>query len=186
MVAHADHPLLPGRQRPDHRGLNDRHQGHVGIGGHRVRRQQPLGELVGDIDGGRTVRSPDDADRGGLLEVITHENGDEKAGEDAELGGGSEKEHEGILQQRLKVDHRTNRDEDEDGKKLSANAKIIEHSQKALMADRGGKGDVGQQGAKADGKQQHRLVILGDGQIDENQGNPEHDKIAQMQVDNAR
>jgi hypothetical protein len=107
--------------------------------------------------------------------------------EDAELGGCAEEDHERVLEQRREVDHRADRDKDQDREELRGDAGVEQHAQKArlvLQAEHGRhavdrRGQVGQDGAEADRQQQGRLIVLGDRQVDEQAGDGEHNQGAQ-------
>jgi hypothetical protein len=116
-VVHPDPSFVAGREQLDDRGLNDRHERHVRIGGHRDRREQVCREPIGDDDGGRSIRGADDADGCGFLEIETEHGGQAHGEEDAELRRRPEEEHLGVLEQGREVDHRPDGDEDEQGKR---------------------------------------------------------------------
>ena len=66
---HADLALLHRGQRAHDGRLDERDEGHVGVGGHGHGAEEFRGELGGEEDGSGSVRPADDADGGGLLRV---------------------------------------------------------------------------------------------------------------------
>jgi len=63
---HLDLAFLFGRQCLHDRGLDQGHEGHVGIRGYGDRSKQVRRELAGDVDRGRPVRTANDADCRGI------------------------------------------------------------------------------------------------------------------------
>ena len=196
MVVHADHPLFPGGQGLDHRGLDHRHQGHVAIRRHGDGAHVVLQvKVIGHIQRGGAVRRADDADGAGQLEHqvlvprrLGQEHGNEhqgqqERGKNAELRRRAKEDHAGVLEQRREVDHRAHGNEDQDGEQLIGDARVEQHGQEAVFPQGGRIGQnavfqhrrqVGQNAAKADGQQQGRFVFLLDGQIDQDARDDEH------------
>ena len=68
-VGHADKPLFFCGHQPDHRGLNDGHQGHIAVGGHHNGPQIFRAQGIGHEDGGGAVGGADHGNGGGILQV---------------------------------------------------------------------------------------------------------------------
>ena len=115
LVGHRDAPLLAGGQQPDHRRLNDGHQGHVAVGCHHNGTQVLGPQGVGHKDGGGAVGGSDDGNGGSVLQV-KEEPGQKQGKKDAELCGCAKKHQPGLFQQGAKVDHGTNADKQQQGK----------------------------------------------------------------------
>ena len=99
-VVHLDPPLpLRGQQSHDGR-LDERHHGHVRIGGNgngppKLLRRQTRG----DVDGCGTVGAADDGDGTRLREVEAEHDRSDEGAEDADLGRGAQEGGEGTLEQ---------------------------------------------------------------------------------------
>ena len=71
------------------------------------------GQLGGDIDGGGAVRAADDADSAGLLIGEAQNLSADKGEEDAQLCGSAQQQAGRAGDQRLKVGHRADAEEDQ-------------------------------------------------------------------------
>ena len=141
-IRHVDGAFLFGRQRADDRRLDDGHQRHIAVRGHRDRRHVFLQiKMIGNVECGGAVRRADDADggcepkhqavllrAGGHGRNVGEDGGDQQhrqqeRGENAELRRRAEEDHRRVFEQRGEVDHRADRDEDEDGEQLVFDAR---------------------------------------------------------------
>ncbi len=129
--AHDDPALLGGGEGPHDGGLDDRHQGHVAVGGHGDGPQELGGQLAGDEDGGGTVRAADDADGGGLgLAEEAGEAAADKGHEDAQLGGRAQEQGLGVGDEGAEIGARAYAHEDEAGVDAQLHAQV-EHVDEA-------------------------------------------------------
>jgi hypothetical protein len=187
--------------------LDDRHERHVGVGGHSHAAENLRGQLGCQPDGRRTVGAADDADGGGFAQTET-DAGDgaqqqraEESDENAELRRGAEQGGAGVGDQRTKVGHGADAHENQDREKTGLHAEFEEvveiaarlqnaggHGRHAVDhgADhfhvRGlgdvGIGHVGQQSAEADGQQQKRFKALDNREIDKTEADDDHEQLA--------
>ena len=93
--------------------LDDRHQRHVAVRGNRDGAQQVRGQLGGDVDGGGAVRAADDADSAGLLVRKAQDLSADEGEEDAQLCGSAQQQAGRAGDQRLKVGHRADAEENQ-------------------------------------------------------------------------
>ena len=196
--------LIVGHQLHD-RGLDQRNQRHVGIRGDGDGSQQLRRELGGQVDGCGAVRTADDADGCCLGAGKAEQHRAEERDEDAELGRGTEQQTLGIREQRPEVGHGTYAHEDQRGIDAGLNADIKEVQQAAVRHDMavaviirtGGikKGfpkfgvvegvsthadkvaQVRKQTAERNAAEQQRLKLLYDTEIQEHEGDDDHDDI---------
>ena len=189
LVAHADPALLPGGEELDDGGLDDGHQGHVGVGGHHDGTRVIGAEVVGHEDGGGAVCGTDDGDGSGVLQLKAHHTRETQGKEDTELGGRAEDHELGVGEQGAKVDHGTDADEQKQGEELVGDTRGKEHVDGALLQDtlrplvhRARQGEVDQNGTEAHGQKQGRLHVLLDGQIDEQTADAPHGHLREGDV----
>ncbi len=180
LVGHADEPLLAGGQQLDDGRLDDGHQRHVGVGRDHDGAQILRAQRLRHHDGGGAVRRADDGDGGRVLEVKEH-GGHAQREEDAKLRRRAKQHQLGVGQQRAKVDHRADADEQDQREELVGDAGVEQRGQRALGADQVGVGNVDQDRAKADGQQQRWLHVLFDGQVDQQRADGPHDGDAPVQ-----
>jgi hypothetical protein len=187
-VWHADAALGLGRQQPHDGRLDDRHEAHVGVRGDRNGGQQVRRQLGRDEDARRPVDRADDADGRRLVErELAGRQRQQQHREDAELSGRADEHHARVGKQRAEVGHRADADEQEQREELGLDAGLIKRIEDALglLAGHDGAqvqahacaGDVRQDRAHADGDEQDRLVFLGDGQVDEQAADGEHEQV---------
>ena len=93
--------------------LDNRHQRHVAVRGNRDGAQQVRGQLGGDVDSGGAVRAADDADSAGLLVRKAQDLSADEGEEDAQLCGSAQQQAGRAGDQRLKVGHRADAEEDQ-------------------------------------------------------------------------
>ena len=168
--------------------MDHRHQRHVAVGGHRHRAQQVRGENGGQVNGGRSVRPADDADRRRFLGRETEQvEGAERGDENAQLGRRAEQQGDRSAQQRPEVGQRAHPHENHRRQQLGLDAHAVDQLQQRhgltgfrMIAAGGtehGRRQIGEHRAKADGDQQQRLVVFLHRQIDQQPGDPEHEQI---------
>lgn len=188
-VGHPDFPLRLSGHQPDHRGLDDGNQRHVGVGHHNDGAQIVGGEVVGHKDGGGTVRRADDGDGGRILDVKAQQGGHTEGEEDAELGRRAEEHQLGVGEQRGEVDHGADAHKEQQREELVGDAGVKQDAERPNLGDpfhhlgnRPRHGKVDQNGAETDGQQQRRLHLLLDAQVDEQCADGPHDNLLPLQV----
>ncbi len=117
-LLHLDGAFLGGGQGANDGGLNDRHQGHVGIGRYGDGTEQFRGQLGGHVNGRGTVRAADDADGRRIRqgEVHTQEvqrQGPQQSRKDTELCCGAQQQGARVGQQWAEVGHGAHAHEDQ-------------------------------------------------------------------------
>ena len=122
-IGHPDAALLLRGQQPDHGRLHDGHQRHVAVGCHHDGTEVLGVERVGHENGGGAVCRTDDSDGGSILQV--KEEARQKQGEkDAELGRRTKEHQPRLFQQRAKIDHGTDADEEQQREQLVGHARF--------------------------------------------------------------
>lgn len=184
MIGHPDQPFLFGGQQLDHRGLHQGNQRHVGVCGNHNGTDVLGVHVVGNENGCGAVRSADDADRYCVLHVKAQQGRQTEGEEDAELGGGTEDHQLGVGQQRLKVDHGTDPNKQQQGEQLVGDARPEQHVYDTYLlgsvidlSDGAGQGQVYQNGAEPHGQQQGWLHVLFDGKVDQTAADHPHDHL---------
>ena len=105
-VLHLDGPLLLRRQELHDRGLNDGHEGHIGICRHgNGAHQGGLAQFSCQEDGGRSVSAADDGYGCSCLIRETHQDGQEVCQINTELGGCPHQERDGVCNQGPEIRH---------------------------------------------------------------------------------
>ncbi|MNN41287.1 hypothetical protein D3C81_1553970 [compost metagenome] len=189
-LRHDDRTLLRRGQRAHDRRLQQRHQGHVGVGRHGNRAEQLRRQLGGHEDRGRAVGTADDGDRGRFLEGELHardaHGGEcqsaEQGTEDAELRGSAEQQGLRVGQHRPEVGHRPHAHEDQQRKHAGRQADFIEQVQDAHAFGHVRHRDVGENAAETDGDQQQRLEALADRQVDQADAHRHHQRLTRLQM----
>ena len=179
LVGHFDLPLRLGGTQANHRRLHHRHQRHVGVGRHHNGRRVAGTQLLGDENGGRAVRRADDGDRGRVVELKSQQGRQPQGEENTELCRRAEDHQLGICQQRLKIDHRADADEQQQRKQLMP--RDAELKQMGDDPRRAGIGQVHQNRAEAHGQQQRRLHLLDDGKINQRAADDPHKHLLPCQ-----
>ena len=136
-------------------------------------------EEIGHVDAGGTVGGGDDGGRGRVSQAEAQHDGDDQREEDAELRRCAKEEHLGVAQQRTKVDHRADADEQQQREQLAGNA-CVEQGLNGFRVD---KGQVDQNGAEPHGQEQGRLHFLADGQIDQHPADDDHQSLLPGEVE---
>ena len=183
-----DHAVLLGGQGLHDRRLDDRDQGHVGIGGHGDRAQHMGRDLGRDINGGRAVNGADGTDGSGFREAPV-QGGDEfreDAAQDqgavnTELTGSAQDDHFRHSQQRAEVDHRSDTDKDQEREQFGGDTGVIKdfHEPRLFQAVDldglvSGHTQVRQHAAEADGQKQVRFIFFDDRQPDQHEADHKH------------
>ena len=122
--------------------------------------------MFGHENGGGAVRRTDDSD-GGSIPQIKEEPGQKQGEKDAELGRRAKEHQPRLFQQRAKIDHGTDADEEQQWEQLVGHARFKQCRDRAdriPLRDGTREGQVDQNGTKAHGQQQARLHLFGDGQ----------------------
>ena len=178
LVGHFDGPLLFGGAEFDGDRLNDGDQSHVGVGRHQNGPKVVGLQLVGDQNGGRTVRRADDGRSRGVLQLKPAERGQNQGQEDAELGGRAEEKQLGVGEQRPEVDHGADADEQQQRKNFGRlDAYIEQPLYDAVFPKHAGFRQIDQNGTEAHGQQQRGFHLLFDGQEDEQAADDPHDRL---------
>ncbi len=132
---HADLPLFVAGQRLHDRRLDQRHQRHIGVGGHRDGPQQLRRQLARQVDSRRAVGAADDADGRRLrqgevdeAEVVQRQR-PEHGGEDPELRRRPQQQGARVGQQRAEIGHRPDAHKDHQRRDTRANRHLIEDGQ---------------------------------------------------------
>ena len=97
--------------------------------------------------------------------------------EDAELGRRAKEHQPRLFQQRAKIDHGTDADEEQQREQLVGHARFKQcrdGAHRIPLRDGTREGQVDQNGTKAHGQQQARLHLFGDGKVDEQRTNAPH------------
>ena len=196
---HADGAFLLGGQHLHDGGLDDGHQGHIGVGrdgdgAKQLRRQLRSGE-----DGRRAVRSADNADGAGLLCGKAKGTGGGVGREDTDLRGRAQEQALRVGNQGAEVGHGADADEDQAGVEAGLDADVKDVEQSAAREDgavvmEGGvafvhegapqlgvikvaAGQVGQQHTESDTNQKQGLELLMDAQPQQEEGDKDHHQV---------
>ena len=195
-LVHLNLPLLLGGKHPHNGRLDERNQGHVGVGGHRNGGQQLRGQAVGEEDGSGSVGAANDGDGGrlgggehGLAtddNVVPQEVRQGEGHVDTELGGGPQQEADGVGDKGTKVGHCAHAHKDEAGEDAGLNPHVDDAQHAGVVPGQalgGGvvhkarQGEVRQQHTKGDGQQQQGLEALFDGHVQQDEGDQDHDPL---------
>ena len=176
-------------QRADDRWLHDRHKRHIG-----VRRDHDRAQIVGfqeirHKDRRRTIRRADDADGRRVLDGEAQKGCKAEGEENAELRRRTEEHELRVVQQRLKIDHGPDANEQQQREQLVRDARVEQHVQNADLLhavdglrDRAGQRQIDQNRAEAHRQQQRRLHIPFDRQIDEDPADQPHDRLLPVEI----
>ena len=119
------------------------------------------------------------------LRLKPEEQGQHQRPEDPELARRPDEHHARVLQQRPEVGERADTDENEEGIQLVVHAKFPEQGKQAAFRHEGREGQVRQDTARPDGQEQHRLVVLLDGEIQQHPADPDHQQGARGDIQEA-
>ena len=180
-VGHPDAALLAGREQPHDRRLDDWHETHVGVRRDRDRGEQLGGEQRRDVDAGRPVDGADDRDGRRLVQRKADDGGEQQRREDPQLTRGAQHGEDRLRQQGTEVHHRADTDEDEQREQFGLDAELVQQVEHAARLVHRRVRQVAQQHAEADRQQQRRLVLLGDGQVDEDAADGEHHEDSEVE-----
>ena len=201
-MLHLNLTLLLGRQRTHDGRLDNGHEGHVRIGSHGDGAEKMWSQFGGEENSCGTVSTTDNADGSGFFHVEAHEIElhEEEGGEDTQLCGSAEEETLRVGNQGSEVGHRTHTEEDEAGiyTHLHANVEDVEQTTLShdmtiavvertlliqelivphLRVEQARCRDVAEQHTEGDGQEQQGLVLLLDGQIEQQAGDADHHGI---------
>ena len=184
VIRHADPPLVRCGQRTDDRRLDDRHQRHIRIRRHHDRAQIVGSQEIRHKDRRRAVRRADDADGRRVLDGKAQKGGQTEGKEDSELRRRTEEHELRIIQQRLKVDHGPDTDEQQQREQLVRDPRVEQHVQNADLLHtvddlrhRAGHRQIDQDRTEAHRQQQRGLHIPLDRQIDEDPADQPHHRL---------
>ena len=192
LFAHADGALPRRSQRARDGRLDQRHQGHVGIGRDRDGAEQFRREHAGEIKRGRTVRAADNGDGRGLLQAeiepaqVGQQQGAQQGREYADLGRGAENHRSRIGEQRPEVGQRAHAHENQQGENRGRQSDLVKLPQNAVTGGDFDAGYVGQQSAEGDRQQQQGFELLADGQIQQQQADQHHRRLGQVELIQSR
>lgn len=180
-IVHADlAPIRGCRQKANHRRLNDRHERHIRISGHRNRTEEVRGKAIGHHDGRRSVCGTNNTDRGRFLQCEPQIGREAQCEEDAELSGRPRTAaHLQISQERSEIDHRPMATKISSGNssvrmpKSNSTVRMPGSPSTPIAAEKGILARI----AQANRQQQRRFVFLRDGQPDQHAPNQEHDPL---------
>jgi hypothetical protein len=149
------------------------------------------GQLDREVDGGGAVGAADDADGAGLLRGEAEGPGPDEGAGDPELRRSPEEERLGAREERAEVGERPEAEEDEGREDLEPHPlrQVVEEPADVLAVGRGGQPvlrQVGHERAEADGDEEQRLELAGDGQPEQQAGHRDHDELAPGRVGEAR
>ena len=177
------------RERPDDRRLHDRHERHVGIRRHDDRPQILRIQEVCHKDARRPVGRADDRDGRRIPDVKAEQRRHRKREENAELRRRAEQHQLRILQQRFKIDHRADADEQQQREQLVGDASAEQNVKRtglrhALihLRHRAGHWQIHQNRAEAHRQQQRRLHLFFDSQIDKQRADRPHHHLLPLQI----
>src|SRR5699024_4949690 len=140
-LLHLDLPHLLGGAELHQRGLNQRDQGHVGVGRDGDGAQQLGGQAGGQEDGRGAVGAADDADGSGVVAGEAQDHGADVGDEDAQLGGRAQEQAFGVGEQGAEIGHGA--DAHEDQRRVHAGLDAdVEDVQQAAVAHDGAKTDL--------------------------------------------
>ena len=189
-IRHADEAFLLGRQGQHDRTLDDRDQGHVGVGGDGDGAHQVRSQFGTQEDGGRTVRAADDTDGAGFIGCEPEGKGEQIGSEDTHLGSRTDQDQPGLRDQRGKVRHRTDAQEDQRRVPAHLDALIQGVEDGAVLVDADVETrehrDVADDHAEADRDEEQRLPFLEDGHGDEGNADGDHGNVLPGHVGKAR
>ena len=155
---------------------------------------------LGDQNCGRAVSAADDTDGGCFFRRKVEQQRADKSDKDTQLCSSAQQEGFGVRNQRTKVGHRTDAQEDQRRIKPQLNAQIQDVQQSAIVQHRTIVdtvadielhveqtivGDVGQHHTKCDGQQQQRLIPSGNRQVGQKAGNADHNQLLPVDIGKA-
>ena len=180
--------LLRGKE-PDDGRLYDGNQGHVGVGRDDDGADIFGPEIICNENGGRSVRSTDDGDGGGILHLKSEKRSQAQCKEDTELGGCTEDHKLRVGKQRSEIDHRSDAYEEEEREEFICDPVIEQDGDGAFLdctvhglCDGSGQGQVDQDRAETDRQKQRRFHFLLDGEIDQDPSDDPHDDLLYVQI----
>ena len=135
------------------------------------------GESLGDEDGRRPVHGPDDPDAARLQRGETQGQGEVDGDEYAQLARGCEEQEFGLPDEAGEIAHGPDADEEEGREELVLDAIYPDGVKDPPWVRQAREGDVGQDRSEAYRKEEEGLVLLGDGQVDEDQAYAHHDEV---------
>ena len=197
---HLDQTLFLGGEELHDRRLDDGNERHVGVSRNSDRTEQIGEENGGGVDRGRTVSTADDTDGSSSFLRETEEDTADKGCENTDLSRCTEEQGLRICDQRSKVCHCTDTDEDQTGVNTSLDSDVKVVEQTAVCKDCAVvviicmtfghevvpqvcvvhfcAGQVGKKHTECDTEQQKRFKLLDDRQVHEQQRNENHNQVA--------
>ena len=173
-----------GGEQFDDRRLNNRYEGHVAVRRYGQRSKHFLRIAGSDEDRGRAVSCADDADGCRLVEGEAEERREERSHEDTELSRCCEEHDERLSHKRVKFAHCTNGDKDHDREKFVCDTRFVENVQEAfasgILEHCVVSGNVCKNAADAHREEQHRFIVVSDGEEHEDEADDEHREDAHI------
>ena len=176
-------------QRADDRRLHKRHERHV-----RIRRDHDRAQIVGfqeirHEDRRRAICRADDADGRRILDGEAQKGCKAEGEENAELRRCTEEHQLRVVQQRLKIDHCPDADEQQKREQLVCDSRVEQHVQNADLlhavddlCHRAGQRQIDQNRAEAHWQQQRGLHIPFDCQIDQDPADQPHHGLLPAEI----
>src|SRR5262245_6536572 len=143
-------------------------------------------ELRADINRRRSITGADDRDCDGVELFEIQRQGEQQRKEYAKLSGGAEQNDLGILQQRLKVGHGANADENQQRKNFREHTGIIKKTQEAFFAHHISQRYIDENRAKANGYEKQRFVALFDAEVEKHTSDRQHDHLTDADICDAQ
>jgi len=190
---HLDLSLRLSREQPHDRGLDDRNQSHIGIGGDRDRAQQVGRELAGQENRRRSIGAANDADRGGIAEIevdeiefVAQRQRTDQGGKDAELCRRPQQRRLRMRQQRTEIRHRPDAEKDQQREEPVADAHVVDDSEETVGTPDVGNRDIREQSAKPNRDQQEGLEAAPNPEIEQQETDRHHHRLAGREVRESR
>ena len=152
-----------------------RNQRHVRIGCHRDSTYILRTQFICNRNGGRTVSSADNCDREEIPEIGEEHTCHAQSKENAKLRSCAKEHQLGVGQQRAKIDHGADTDEQQQGEQFVCNTCMVQLLNRAYQSV--GERNVYKNGAKAHRQQQGRLHLLGNCQIHQQAADADHNQV---------
>ena len=197
---HLDHALFLGGEELHDRRLDDGNECHVGVSSNGDRTEQIRIQHGSGVNSRRTVSTADDTDGSSSLLRESEQNGTDEGNEDTDLSGSTEQQGLGVCNQRSKVSHCTDTDEDQTRIDTGLDTDIEEVKKTTVSKDltvaviigvgsihkvcpkicmvQTCTGQVGKKHTECDTEQQKRFKLLDDRKVHQTEGNDNHDQVA--------
>ena len=192
-LSHTNLTLALSGQQSHNGRLDHGNQRHIRVCCNCDRTKQLGSQLRGQVDSGRAVSTTDNTDRSSLSLIEAQSRSTDESQEDTHLSSCTKQEALGVSDQRTEIGHSTYAEEDQAGIDTQLNTQIevvqqtsVVHKDipvnvaacEQLRVEHIRTRKVGEQHTECDGKHQHRLILLHDCQIHQQERYGNHNIIA--------